>query len=343
MQMDDVKGLSQLPVAAENDVTDLLVRGFGNQTKAPTGLNVDSSRGHTIFTLDVVKIVENPKARKKSEKRQHVHTRMKLVDLAGSERTEKVLEITKAQLAALLTQKYGKAMSVDDKMMAKYKEERTKEGRAINNSLTTLGNCVKQVSVISGIADKKKRKKKMDQIAWRSSQLTRLLRTALNGKCKTIMIAAVSPSLSEYPETVSTMRYANQIKMIKSTAVKKEAKLSQRDIQAAKIKELEAALMAALEGAPAPGGDGGGGGGGGGGAAVDDPEKLRALKEMLDGMQKGLQEADKKEKEMEERMAKLRAENAAREEVKKTHPFLLLILDNPMTTGLYPTAIPDGD
>ena len=62
----------------------------------------------------------------------------------------------------------------------------------------------------------------MDQIAWRSSALTRLLRcvqcslcraeiwfshiylfysTALNGRCKTIMIAAISPSLSEYPVT----------------------------------------------------------------------------------------------------------------------------------------------
>ena len=51
MQLDSVVDLSQLPVTCEDDVTDLLVRGFGNQTKAPTGLNVDSSRGHTIFTL----------------------------------------------------------------------------------------------------------------------------------------------------------------------------------------------------------------------------------------------------------------------------------------------------
>jgi hypothetical protein len=70
MQMDSVAGLSQLPVATEDDVTDLLVRGFGNQTKAPTGLNVDSSRGHTIFTLEVNKIIKNPKAKKKSEKEQ---------------------------------------------------------------------------------------------------------------------------------------------------------------------------------------------------------------------------------------------------------------------------------
>ena len=55
------------------------------------------------------------------------------------------MEITKEQLADLLTQKYGKPTKVTDKMMAAYKEERTTEGKSINNSLTTLGNCVKQV------------------------------------------------------------------------------------------------------------------------------------------------------------------------------------------------------
>jgi hypothetical protein len=81
MQLDDVKGLMLLPVQTENDVTDLLVRGFGNQTKAPTGLNVDSSRGHTIFTLRMDKIIANPNAKKKSEKEQVLSSAMKLVDL----------------------------------------------------------------------------------------------------------------------------------------------------------------------------------------------------------------------------------------------------------------------
>lgn len=329
MQLDNVNGLSQLPVTTEGDVTDLLVRGFGNQTKAPTGLNVDSSRGHTIFTLQVAKTISNPKARKKSEKSQTITTNMKLVDLAGSERTEKVLEITKDGLAALLTEKYGKPMSVSDKMMEAYKAERTVEGRSINNSLTSLGNCVKQVAKLSAIADLKVRKKKMDQIAWRASALTRLLRTALNGKCKTIMIAAVSPSLTEYPETLSTMRYANQIKQIKSTAVKQEAKLTVDQLQAIKIKELEEKLAAAL---------GGGGGGDGGGGA--DPAEMLALKKEMEEMKKREAEALKKEKEMEARMEKLRAEQKKRDEIKNAGPHLLEILNNPMTSGLVPTALP---
>jgi molybdenum-dependent DNA-binding transcriptional regulator ModE len=283
------------------------VRGFGNQTKAPTGLNVDSSRGHTIFTLEVNKIIKNPKAKKKSEKEQVVHTAMKLVDLAGSERTEKVLEITKEQLEGLLTQKYGKPTKVTDKMMASYKEERTTEGKSINNSLTTLGNCVKQVAIVSGIEDLKLRKQKMDQIAWRTSSLTRLLRTALNGNCKTIMIAAVSPSLTEYPETLSTMRYANQIKAIKSTAKKKEAQLTGEQLAAIKIKELEDALKAALENAT-------GGGGGGGGA---DPEAMRQLQEQMDEMKRKEDEYHKKEEAFNAQMRTLKEEQKKRSAIRE--------------------------
>lgn len=329
MQMDNVDGLSNLPVATEDDVTDLLVRGFGNQTKAPTGLNVDSSRGHTIFTLDVNKKVINPNAKKKAEREQVIHTAMKLVDLAGSERTEKVLEITKDQLAKLLTEKYGKSITVSDEMMAQYKAERTTEGRAINNSLTTLGNCVKAVAKISGIADAKEREKQMNQISWRSSSLTRLLRTALNGKCKTIMIAAVSPSVTEYPETISTMRYASQIKQIKSTAVKKEAKLTAEQLAMIKIAELEAKLAEALKS----------GGSGGGKAGGEDAE---ALKAQMAEMKKKEEEIARKEAEMEAQMRALKDEQKKRDAIRESGVHLVEIVNNPMTSGLVPTALPDG-
>lgn len=329
MEMDTVNGLVELPVAAEEDVTDLLVRGFGNQTKAPTGLNVDSSRGHTIFTLDVNKKVIDPAAKKKAEREQIIHTCMKLVDLAGSERTEKVLEITKEQLSALLTQKYNKPITVSDEMMATYKAERTTEGRAINNSLTTLGNCVKAVAKISAIEDVKEREKQMNQISWRSSSLTRLLRTALNGKCKTIMIAAVSPSLSEYPETISTMRYASQIKAIKSMAKKKEAKQSAEQLAAIKIAELEAKLAAALSG--------GGGASGGKGSSED----ATALKDAMAKLKAQEDELRRKDEEMALQMASIKAEQAKKDHIRESGVHLVEIVNNPMTSGLVPTELPN--
>ncbi len=317
MQLDDVSGLSWLPVATEDDVTDLLVRGFGNQTKAPTGLNVDSSRGHTIFTLRMERIITNPKAKKKKDRQQIITTNMKLVDLAGSERTEKVLEITKEQLAGLILQKYGKPFTVSDKYMAEYKAERTTEGRSINNSLTTLGNCVKQVAKLSEIEDLALRKKKLEQIAWRSASLTRLLKSALNGRCKTMMIAAVSPSTTEYPETISTMRYAFQIKQIKSMAKKKVAKKTAEQIQEERIKELEALLASALEG----------GGGGGGGGGDGDPEELKKLEAEKAAVMKAGEEAKKREMEMEKKMAAMRKKREAAAKEKDTNNHLLTITD----------------
>jgi hypothetical protein len=170
---------------------------------------VDSSRGHTVFALTVDQIITGTK--KGKPYKQTIKKVMQLVDLAGSERSEKMLSITKEQLQELLNKKAesdgGHAPKVTDKYLARYKEERKAEGTAINTSLSTLGKCVELVAKFASISDAKKRKKKMGQISWRSSQLTRLLRPALSGQSKTIMIAAVSPSTSEYDETLSTMRY----------------------------------------------------------------------------------------------------------------------------------------
>lgn len=254
-----------------------------------------------------------------------------------------MLEITKEQLEALLFKKYGKVIKVSDKKMANYKAERTIEGRSINNSLTTLGNCVKEVAKVSQIPDAKLKAKKMAQIAWRASSLTRLLKSALAGTCKTIMIAAISPSLSELPETLSTMRYANAIKQIKTSAVKTVVKLTEEQKQAARIKELEDLIAKAMAGAGVDmeslgagaggGGDGGGGVGGGGG----DKETKELLKQKAQ-LEKQMAENEKKEKEMETKMARLREESKERDRIKSA-PHLLLIVNNPMTSGIFPTEL----
>ena len=44
--------------------------------------------------------------------------------------------------------------------------------------------------------------------------LTWILKDCLGGNCKTIMLAAVSPAHNCYHETLSTLRYGNQVKKI---------------------------------------------------------------------------------------------------------------------------------
>jgi len=42
-------------------------------------------------------------------------------------------------------------------------------------------------------------------VPYRESKLTRILENALGGNSKTIMICAISPALSNYEETLSTL------------------------------------------------------------------------------------------------------------------------------------------
>ena len=57
---------------------------------------------------------------------------------------------------------------------------------------------------------------------YRDSVLTRLLMNALGGNSKTIMIAAISPAAINYEETLSTLRYADRAKAIKTKAIVNE-------------------------------------------------------------------------------------------------------------------------
>ncbi|NXN17638.1 KI18A protein, partial [Indicator maculatus] len=106
--------------------------------------------------------------------------KMSLIDLAGSERAS----ATNAKGA------------------------RFREGTNINRSLLALGN------VINALADPKSKKQ---YIPYRNSKLTRLLKDSLGGNCRTIMIAAVSPSSMFYDDTYNTLKYANRAKDIKSS------------------------------------------------------------------------------------------------------------------------------
>ncbi len=49
-------------------------------------------------------------------------------------------------------------------------------------------------------------------IPFRNSVLTYMLKESLGGNSKTIMIATVSPAVTHYEETLSTLRYASQTK-----------------------------------------------------------------------------------------------------------------------------------
>lgn len=102
--------------------------------------------------------------------------KLHLVDLAGSENI-------------------GRSGAID---------KRAREAGNINQSLLTLGR------VITCLVEK------TPHIPYRESKLTRLLQDALGGRTKTSIIATISPSSSNYEETLSTLEYAYRAKNIQN-------------------------------------------------------------------------------------------------------------------------------
>jgi hypothetical protein len=73
--------------------------------------------------------------------------------------------------------------------------------------LLALGN------VISALGDDSR---KSSHVPYRDSKLTRLLQDSLGGNSQTLMMACVSPSDSNFLETLSTLKYANRARNIKN-------------------------------------------------------------------------------------------------------------------------------
>ncbi|KAL1488944.1 hypothetical protein ABEB36_014728 [Hypothenemus hampei] len=118
-------------------------------------------------------------------KKDHLQMKIKqgklfMIDLAGSERANK-------------TRNRGK---------------RLQEGAHINRSLLALGNCINALAGGSRYVN------------YRDSKLTRLLKEALSGNCKTVMIAHVSPSVNQKDESRNTLIYADRANNI-STKVER--------------------------------------------------------------------------------------------------------------------------
>jgi hypothetical protein len=144
------------------------MRGTKNRHTGSTTMNKESSRSHSVLTT----IIET-KSMKDGGGVWNIKTsRFHIIDLAGSER-----------------QKYTNAIG-----------ERLKEAGMINKSLSALGN------VINSLVDISEGKNR--HVHYRDSKLTFLLRDSLGGNSKTLIIANISPSVSCYGETVSTLKFA---------------------------------------------------------------------------------------------------------------------------------------
>ncbi|XP_064411036.1 kinesin-like protein KIF15 [Latimeria chalumnae] len=111
---------------------------------------------------------------------------------------------------------------------------RLKEASSINRSLSCLGQVI---MALVDVANGKQR-----HICYRNSKLTFLLRDSLGGNAKTYIIANVHPGSKCFGETLSTLHFAQQAKLIKNKAViNEDTQGNVRQLQA-EIKKLKEQL-----------------------------------------------------------------------------------------------------
>ncbi|XP_012327557.2 kinesin-like protein KIF27 isoform X1 [Aotus nancymaae] len=176
-----IVGAKECHVESADEVMGLLEMGNAARHTSTTQVNEHSSRSHGIFTISICQVQKNMEA---AEDRswyspQHIVSKFHFVDLAGSERVTKT----------------------------GHTGERFKESIQINSGLLALGN------VISALGDPRR---KNSHIPYRDAKITRLLKDSLGGSAKTVMITCVSPSSSNFDESLNSLKYANRARNIRN-------------------------------------------------------------------------------------------------------------------------------
>ena len=174
----DIKGIVVIPEATVYEVRtsrEIMAKfDEGNLMRhtSSTKMNDVSSRSHLVFgvMIDVTN----------TETNQRTVGKLSLVDLAGSER------VSKTEATA----------------------ERLKEGRAINKSLSALGD------VISALSSNE------SHIPYRNNKLTMLMSDSLGGTAKTLMFVNISPASYNLEETTMSLYYAARVKLITNDPTK---------------------------------------------------------------------------------------------------------------------------
>ena len=178
-----IRGLTTKEVSSEDEALSLWFEGDAQRAIGSHAMNDRSSRSHAVFTLNIetasFKSTETSSLSSATLHRSKIH----LVDLAGSERLRK-------------TKSTGTVM---------------REATFINKSLSVL----ERVIISLGERNQSNR---VDHVPYRSSKLTHLLRDALGGNCKTVMIAHVSSDYQHAEETLTTCQLAKRMMRVENNA-----------------------------------------------------------------------------------------------------------------------------
>ncbi|PAV57014.1 hypothetical protein WR25_26093 [Diploscapter pachys] len=285
-----VENLTTVPVNSYKEIEARIDEGTKNRTIAATNMNATSSRAHTIVKIQFNQKLPKSNGAGTTTKKSEIN----LVDLAGSERQS----------------------------AAGTEGDRLKEGIVINQSLSTLGRVIKALH-----ESQNNKSGKRVQIPFRDSVLTCLLKNALGGNSKTIMIAAISPADINYEETLSTLRFADRAKAIKTNAVVNE---NQTERMIRELKEENERLQKMIKG--------------GGKSGTD--EELENLRRQLEENQREMANLEKTwQQKVAEEASKhnMGGDRAEIERRKKNEPYLWNLNEDAALSGLIVHFIPQGE
>ena len=95
-----------------------------------------------------------------------------------------------------------------------------------------MGNVIKALT--DGVKTRGKSKRKTTHVPFRDSLLTRVLQDSLGGNSFTLMVCNVSPHVSHDSETISSLRFAERVKLVQNSV-----KINQQELSAGQAKSLQ--------------------------------------------------------------------------------------------------------
>ncbi|KAM3396339.1 kinesin-like protein KIN-12F [Capsicum galapagoense] len=171
-----VENITEEYVSTYEDVSQMLIKGLSSRKVGSTSINSKSSRSHIVFTCIIESWCKESSSTCFGSSKM---SRMSLVDLAGFDKN--------------IPDDAGKQF--------------VKEGKYIKKSTSLLGHLVNFLSEMS-------QSRKLEDVSYRSSTLTHLMRESLGGNAKLSVICAISPENKHNSETVSTLRFGKRVKLI---------------------------------------------------------------------------------------------------------------------------------
>eukprot|EP00347_Sterkiella_histriomuscorum_P020482 403337633 len=189
-----INGVTEVELQSEDDANRIFSYGIEHRMTRQTKMNEASSRSHLIYSI----IIDATN----TQTRIRTVGKLSFVDLAGSESSKKTG-----------TDKEGQA-----------------EAKAINMSLSALGNVIEALS------------KGSQHVPYRDHTLTKVMKDSLGGTAKTLMFVNVSPSMYNQSESINSMDYATRVKKIKN-----QVKINIESKETSNLKKLVQTLEQAMD------------------------------------------------------------------------------------------------